>query len=93
MWTIALALDRVNETTCMNVGNYHSSVLFEDCYATTNKLIQAEIEKTNFVGISVRYLFCIYKVLCYTMCKTLHTGLYFFQEPRAYFRLHNSIAV
>ena len=70
---------------CMNVGNYHSSVLFEDCYAKTNKVIQAEIEMTNFVGHSVRYLFCINEnaVLCKAQT-LLHRALFLSRTENAF---------
>ena len=47
LWTIALALNESNVTACINQLQY------EDLVQCNGEALQAEIETTDFIGISV----------------------------------------
>ena len=50
LWTIALALNESNATACTNQLQYEDLV---QCIRHNGKALQAEIERTDFIGVSV----------------------------------------
>ena len=51
LWTIALALNKSNATACINTLHFQELV---QCIRHNSRAIQAEIERTDFIGVSVR---------------------------------------
>ena len=58
LWAIALALNESNVTTC---ANQKDSV---QCITRNGKELQAEIERTKFIGVSVGDDIFYYKEWC-----------------------------
>ena len=50
LWTIALALNESNVITCMNQLPYKDLV---ECIRRNGEELQPEIERTDFIGVSV----------------------------------------
>ena len=61
LWTIALALNESNATACVNQLHYEDLV---QCIRCNGQALQAEIERTDFIGVSVSSEFFYYREWC-----------------------------